>query len=145
MEKKEEPSYQPSGTGPVERLLADIEFSKVLVSAGDMETLLTAVLERIQALNPAANWSLLLLDPQTRELYFAVTVGVAPEHVKGLRLAPGEGIAGTVAQTGQPIFIPDVDQDPRFSARVDALTGVAARPSLPCPWWCGVRLSGSLK
>lgn len=133
MARKAEPSYHPSETGQVERLLSDIEFSKVLVSAGDMETLLTAVLERIQLLNPAANWSLLLLDPQSRELYFAVTVGLAPESVKGLRLAPGEGIAGAVAQTGQPIFIPEVDRDPRFSAKVDAVTGFDTRSIIALP------------
>ena len=43
-----------SDTGQVERLLAAIEFSKALVSAYDMETLLTAVLERIKLLLPAA-------------------------------------------------------------------------------------------
>jgi diguanylate cyclase (GGDEF)-like protein len=133
LENKKAPSPQPSETGSVERLLADIEFSKVLMSAGDMETLLTAVLERIQAREPAAKWSLLLLDPQTRELYFAVTVGLAQEHVKGIRLAPGEGIAGTVAQTGKPIFIHDVDQDPRFSSRVDAITGFKTRSIIALP------------
>ncbi|HEX9883119.1 MAG TPA: hypothetical protein VGA79_04055, partial [Desulfobaccales bacterium] len=51
-----------AATGQVERLLACIEFSKALVRAYDMETLLTAVLERIKILIPAGNWSLLLLD-----------------------------------------------------------------------------------
>ena len=133
MEKKEDIGFEPSDTGQVERLLADIEFSKALVSAYDMETLLTAVLERIKLLLPAANWSLLLLDPQTRELYFAVTVGVDLESVKSIRLRPGEGIAGTVVQTGRPIFIPDVDQDPHFSARVDTVTGFATRSIIALP------------
>ncbi|MCL4502786.1 MAG: sensor domain-containing diguanylate cyclase [Deltaproteobacteria bacterium] len=133
MEKKEDIDFEPNDTGQVERLLAAIEFSKALVSAYDMETLLTAVLERIKLLLPAANWSLLLLDPQTRELYFAVTVGVDPESVKSIRLRPGEGIAGTVAQTGQPIFIPKVDEDPRFSARVDTATGFATRSIIALP------------
>src|SRR4030065_336668 len=99
--------------GQMGRLMACIEFSKVLVSAYDMETLLTAVLERINAFIPAYNWSLLLLDHQTLELYFAVAVGVDTETLKGVRLKLGEGIAGTVAQTGQPIFIPDVSQNGR--------------------------------
>jgi diguanylate cyclase (GGDEF)-like protein len=120
-------------TGQVERLLATIEFSKALVSAYDMETLLTAVLARIQAVIPAQNWSLLLLDPATQELYFAVVVGVAPEMVKNIRLKPGEGIAGAVASTGVPIFIPDVAQDLRFSARVDALTGFETRSIIALP------------
>jgi diguanylate cyclase (GGDEF)-like protein len=120
-------------TGQVERLLATIEFSKALVSAYDMETLLTAILARIKALIPARNWSLLLIDTQTQELYFAVVVGVAPEKVKDIRLKPGEGIAGTVAHTGIPIFIPDVDQDSRFSARVDTTTGFDTRSIIALP------------
>ena len=120
-------------TGQVDRLLATIEFSKALVSAYDMETLLTAILERIKAIIPALNWSLLLIDPQTQELYFAVVVGLAPDAVKNIRLHPGEGIAGAVALTGQPIFIPDVNQDPRFAARVDTLTGFETRSIIALP------------
>jgi diguanylate cyclase (GGDEF)-like protein len=123
----------PTDAGQVERLLACIEFSKALVSAYDMETLLTAVLRRIENLMPARNWSLLLIDPQTRELYFAVVVGVDPQSVKGIRLKIGEGIAGTVAESGQPIFIPDVSQDERFSARVDSLTGFTTRSIIALP------------
>jgi diguanylate cyclase (GGDEF)-like protein len=120
-------------TGQMDRLLACIEFSKALVRVYDMETLLTAILERIKAIIPADNWSLLLLDPQTQELYFAVVVGVDPEMLKGIRLRPGEGIAGVVAQTGQPVFIPDANQDPRFSARADQATGFATRSIIALP------------
>ncbi len=119
--------------GQVERILACLEFSKALVSAYDMETLLTAVLERIKLLIPARNWSLLLVDRQTRELYFAVTVGVDHELLKGVRLKMGEGIAGTVAQTGQPIFIPEACEDERFCQRVDEITGFATRSIIALP------------
>jgi GAF domain-containing protein len=53
--------------------------------------------------------------------------------VKDIRLKPGEGIAGTVAQTGKPIFIPDVNQDPRFAARVDNHTGFETRSIIALP------------
>jgi diguanylate cyclase (GGDEF)-like protein len=133
MNRQDDPFNTPADTGQVDRLLTTIEFSKALVSAYDMETLLTAIMERIKAIMPAQNWSLLFIDPQTRELFFAVVVGVAPEKVKGIRLQPGEGIAGTVAQTGKPIFIPDVDQDPRFTARVDTVTGFDTRSIIALP------------
>lgn len=133
MDRQEEFVTDPADTGQVERLLACIEFSKAMVSAYDMETLLTAVLERIKILIPASNWSLLLVDPQTRELSFAVAVGVPLESLKGIRLQLGEGIAGTVAQTGEPIFIPDVDQDHRFSARADRATGFDTRSIIALP------------
>ncbi len=119
--------------GQMERLLTCIEFSKALVSAYDMETLLTAVLERIKLLIPASNWSLLLVDRPTQELYFAVVVGVDPEPLKGIRLKMGEGIAGAVAQSGKPIFIPDVDRDQRFSARADSATGYDTRSIIALP------------
>jgi diguanylate cyclase (GGDEF)-like protein len=119
--------------GQVERILASMEFSKALVSAYDMETLLTTVLERIKVLIPARNWSLLLLDPQTQELYFAVTVGVEQKLLKGVRLKMGEGIAGTVAQTRQPIIIHDADGDQRFSQKVDDITGFDTRSIIALP------------
>jgi signal transduction protein with GAF and PtsI domain len=59
-----------------------------------------------------------------------VAVGVNIENLKGIRLKMGEGIAGTVAQTRQPIFIQDVDQDQRFSARADTATGFATPRSI---------------
>ncbi len=120
-------------TGQMNRLLACIEFSKALVRVYDMETLLTEILERIKTIISARNWSLLLLDPQTQELYFAVVVGVDPEKLKGIRLKLGEGIAGTVAQTGEPIFIQEADQDPRFSARADAATGFDTHSIIAMP------------
>ena len=55
MDQKDDSFYSTPDTGQVDRLLATIEFSKVLVSAYDMETLLTAILERIKAIIPAEN------------------------------------------------------------------------------------------
>jgi diguanylate cyclase (GGDEF)-like protein len=83
-----------SELGTVERVLACIEFSKALVSAYDMETLLKAVLERISILIPASNWSLLLRDQKSNELYFAVTVGLDLESLKVIRLKVGDDITG---------------------------------------------------
>ena len=133
MDRREDSIDTNADTGQVERLMECIAFSKVLASICDMETLLTAVLQRINAIIPARNWSLLLIDPKTRELYFAVVVGVAPEAVKDIRLREGEGIAGAVVRTGQPIFIPDVKKVPQFCARVDSLTGFDTRSIIAQP------------
>lgn len=122
-----------SDVGQAERLLACIEFSKSVVSAYDMDSLLTAVLQKINGLIPARNWSLLLLDRQTQELYFAVVVGVDAELIKGIRLKLGEGIAGTVALTGEAVIIPDVQQDDRFCQKVDEVTGFTTRSIIALP------------
>jgi diguanylate cyclase (GGDEF)-like protein len=135
MEKMDKKDFQEpiADAGQVERILTCIEFSKALVSAYDMETLLTAVLERIKVLIPASNWSLLLVDPQTQELSFAVSVGVELKLLKGVRLKMGEGIAGTVAQTRQPMFIPAASEDARFSQKVDDITGFDTRSIIALP------------
>jgi diguanylate cyclase (GGDEF)-like protein len=133
MDEKQDFQAHLSELGTVERVLACIEFSKALVSAYDMETLLKAVLERISLLIPARNWSLLLLDQKSNELYFAVTVGLNMESLKGIRLKVGEGIAGVVAQTGQPTFIANAQHDPRFSPKVDEVTGFETKSIIALP------------
>jgi signal transduction protein with GAF and PtsI domain len=110
-----------------------IAFSKVLAGIYDMETLLSEVLQRLNMIIAAKNWSLLLIDPKTRELYFAVVVGVAPEAVKDIRLKPGEGVAGAVVQTAQPIIIPDVKKFPGFCDRVDSATDFDTRSIIAQP------------
>ncbi|HEY8370877.1 MAG TPA: GAF domain-containing protein, partial [Thermodesulfobacteriota bacterium] len=40
-----------------------------------------------------------------------------------ITLKVGEGVAGWVAANGEPLVIPDVSLDPRFSKRVDNLSG----------------------
>src|SRR3974377_1476120 len=113
MEETEKKDFQKfiSDAGQVERILTSLEFSTALVSAYDIETLLTTVLERIKILIPARNWSLLLVDPQTQDLFFAVTVGLDQQLLKGGRLKIGGGIAGTVAPTPQPIIIHEAAKD----------------------------------
>ena len=133
MDEKRDFQAHLSGLGTVERVLACIEFSKALVSAYDMETLLKAVLERISLLIPASNWSLLLRDQKTDELYFAVTVGLDLESLKGIRLKVGEGIAGVVAQSGKPMFIANAKHDSRFSPKVDEVTGFATQSIIALP------------
>jgi diguanylate cyclase (GGDEF)-like protein len=67
-------------------------------------------------------WSLLMVDDEKHELYFAIAVGDAAEMLKTVRLKVGEGIAGWVAQHGEPLIVPDVAADPRFSRRIDDMT-----------------------
>jgi GAF domain-containing protein len=68
------------------------------------------------------NWSLLLIDEERNDLYFALAVGPAAEALKKIRLKMGEGIAGYVAQHGENVIVPDVSKDVRFAKRVDEVT-----------------------
>ena len=59
--------------------------------------------------------ALLLVDGETGELVVEAAYGYRTSVV-GLRLSPGTGITGWVAQTGTPLIVDDVRQDPRYYA-----------------------------
>ncbi|HIC88650.1 MAG TPA: GAF domain-containing protein, partial [Anaerolineae bacterium] len=59
--------------------------------------------------------SLLLVNEETGELEVQAAIGFEPhETYKGEKLRLGRGITGWVAQTGQPLLVPDVRQDERY-------------------------------
>ncbi len=65
-----------------------------------------------------------------------------PEMENRMRLAIGrEGICGHVAQTGQPLLVPDVDRDPRY---LRLSQGVLTRSELAVPIRLGGRVIGVL-
>src|SRR5262249_23552024 len=66
--------------------------------------------------------SLLMVDEQKDELYFAIAVGAAAEVLANARVKMGEGIAGWVAKHGEELVVPDVAADPRVSPRLDEMT-----------------------
>lgn len=141
MTTREECRIDLSNANQLERLLTCFELSKTLVSTFDMEALVRTMVEKFNELIPARNWSILLLEPETQELKFFVVVGLEAAKVQHLRLKLGEGIAGTVAQFGQAIFIRDVRSDPRFCARVDEQTGFETRSIICLP----LRVRGELQ
>lgn len=58
---------------------------------------------------------MLLVDEAAQDLYYAIAVGENAESLKGLRVPLGEGVAGWVAATGNPLVVPDVSLDPHWS------------------------------
>jgi len=114
------------------KLLACVEIGKAITSTLNMEQILKIIMQRISELIRAKNWTLYLLDPETQELYFELVVGLEKEMLAHTRMKLGEGIVGTAALTGEPILVREkVQQDPRFSKRVDDMTGFTTQ-SLIC-------------
>jgi hypothetical protein len=58
----------------------------------------------------AQRCSLVLRVPGTREMYIAAAKGLAPEVTEGRRIRIGEGVAGKVAASRQPLLVTDVTQ-----------------------------------
>ncbi len=96
----------------------------------DLEAALQQVVDEVVELLDADRGTLYLVDHARSEL--VSRVAHLPELAE-IRLRLGEGIAGTVAATGQAISMPDDESDPRFSERVDSLTGYHTRSVLAVP------------
>ncbi len=124
----------------IRQLMTCVELGKALTSTLNMEQILVIILKRLSELIRAKNWTLFLLDPQTQNLYFEIVVGLDKESLSDIRIRLGEGVAGTVALTGEPMIVPDVQKDPRFSNRVDDLTGFVTRSLICLP----LKLRGSI-
>lgn len=89
--------------------------------------------------------SIALLTPDGSELVFTTVSGGAASSVSGLRLPAGEGIAGWVATTGQPLAVNDLSGDPRFAANVATSTGYMPQAILASPIETGDRLLGVIE
>jgi len=68
-----------------------------------------------------------------------------PDKLDDVKLEPGEGIAGWVAQTGQPLIVHDVQGDPRYSRQVEQLMGFVAESILCVPLQVRDEVSGVIE
>lgn len=114
-------------------LAACVEIGKLLTSTLELKEILRLILLKISELVEAENWSLLLRDDATGALTFNIVVGIDDSLFHGIRLMPGEGIAGLAAKTGEIQIIKDVQRDPLFLRRVDDITGFTTRSVICVP------------
>lgn len=126
-------------------LRALAEASGLINSSLDIETVLRNAMTSVQQFMDAEASSIFQIDPVTGELFFRVALGSAAAKTTDVRLQPGEGVAGWVAQTGKPLIIDDVHSDPRFSRSVDDKTGFQTRSILCVPLIFQGELKGVLE
>jgi GAF domain-containing protein len=76
--------------------------------------------------------SLMLLDPDKKELVVRATQSISEEYNKKPNIKLGEGIAGVVASTNKPITVLDVREDARYLnrdiAKKESLVSLASVP-----------------
>src|SRR5262252_2943695 len=109
------------------------DVAKALTSSLDLDSILQTIMEKMAEYFRPDTWSLLMVDEEHNELYFAIAVGDAAEALKDVRLKVGEGIAGWVAKNGEQLIVPDVYTDPRFATRIDEVTQWETRSIICVP------------
>ena len=95
-----------------------------------LDKLLNVIMEKVTVLMHADRSTLFVTEDNSNELWSKVIQGDA---VHEIRLRPGQGIAGWVAQTGKSVNIRDAYRDHRFNPDVDVRTGYKTRSILCQP------------
>jgi diguanylate cyclase (GGDEF)-like protein len=91
------------------------DVARSLTTSLELEEILGAIMEKMAQFFGPERWSMMMVDEASNELYYAIAVGQDAASLKGLRVPMGEGVAGWVAATGNPLIVPDVVLDPQWS------------------------------
>jgi signal transduction histidine kinase len=109
------------------------EITRQLTGTLELEPLLQNILENAVGILNCEAGSLFLVDEQTDELVFKVTVGPVAANLVGQRLSAGTGIVGRAVQTRGPVI--ENEEHPsanRFSG-IDQQTGFVSRALMAIP------------
>src|SRR5271165_23580 len=121
------------------------DVAKTLTSSLELDSILQTIMEKMAEYFRPDTWSLLMVDHERDELYFAIAVGTASEALKNVRLKVGEGIAGHVAKHGEKLIVPDVYTDVRFAKRIDEMTKWETRSIICVPLRSRLRVLGVIQ
>jgi HD-GYP domain-containing protein (c-di-GMP phosphodiesterase class II) len=110
------------------RLEVILDVTRRLMSVTDLTSLLQLMAEATRELLASDRATIFIVDPDRGELWSRIALGTGE-----IRIPLGTGIAGTVAQTGVVINIPDAYADPRFNPEPDQQSGYQTKSLLTYP------------
>src|SRR5688572_5466056 len=113
-------------TSEARKLGTLVDVSQALAGSVNLHAGLSGVLGILARRCAVVRGAVALLDEHTRELQIRAAVGLSREG-QATRYRVGEGITGTVAESGEPMVIPEISRDARFlhraSGRQERLEG----------------------
>jgi len=99
----------------------------------DLDVILNIALDTVLEIVNATTGGVLFLNEQTQMLSYRVYRGLSAKYVEQMQMGLGEGIAGRVAQTGEPIILEDISRDARAAhpdlISTEGLKGFISVPS----------------
>ena len=98
----------------INELNALYEAGKSIGSTANLQELLRQIVALASNVTEAQVGSIMLLDDREEFLTIAAAIGLEKHVVESTRLPIGESIAGSVAKTGEPLIVEDVERDNRF-------------------------------
>jgi len=98
----------------------------------DLDVILTIGLDMVLEIVNATTGGVLFLNEQTQMLSYRVYRGLSAKYVERMQMGLGEGIAGRVAQSGEPIVLEDISRDTR-AAHPDLISTEGLRGFISVP------------
>lgn len=129
----------------VEELEVLFRLEKEISCAFRIEDVLTRLLRQAVEMVGCDAGSFLMVAEETGELIFTTAVGGREEEVKHLRLQKGEGVAGWVAEHGEPALVSDPASDERHLKHIEEDLDFPVRSILAVPLVLGVQRLGALE
>lgn len=124
----------PSSRAPLrpptdtELLSTLFDLGREVTSVLDLQELLEKIPQLIARLTRFSAFSVYLLDDARQELRIAYAVGYPEDVVKTLRLRVGQGVVGASVETGRPILVNDVRDEPRYRGPLRTMLSQLAVP-----------------
>ena len=79
----------------------------------NLDAILNIALDTVLEIINATTGGVLLFHGQTQKLSYRVYRGLSAKYVEQMEMSLGEGVAGKVAETGEPIVLENISSDPR--------------------------------
>ncbi|MGV7221983.1 MAG: GAF domain-containing protein [Nitrospinales bacterium] len=121
----------------VSQLETVLDVNSLLNTELDLDSLLDKIMKTARSVMNADIASLALSDEEKGDLEFKLAVGVNRDLIPGLgklsRVPLGEGINGTVAQTGKALMLEDCLHHPTFNPGYEKKIGMGFGPILAAP------------
>jgi signal transduction histidine kinase len=121
------------------------DITRQLTSTLEQDLLLQNILEKAVNLLNCEAGTLFLMDEQTGDLFFRVTVGPVAGNLLGQRLPAGTGIAGRAVQLRAPVIENDGQRSTTRYEASDRQTGFVSRALLAVPMQIKDRVLGVIE
>lgn len=115
------------------------------VRSGDEDKVWSRVVDKLTVALDAEAASYFVFLPKLKQLLARHAIGPYAQQISSTPIDLAQGICGWVAQRQEPLLVADVNQDKRFLANVDELTGFKTRNVMALPLNDPLELSGVIE
>ncbi len=128
-----------------EQLATINRIAHLTTSSLDLKAVMRSVVQEIKDVLHAETATLALVDEERDELVFEVSLRGDLDKLGKFHLKIGQGVVGWVVRHGQALRVNDVEQDSRFYAGVDRVTGFRTHSLLCAPLIVSDKVIGAIE